>query len=252
MGALHAGHISLIEHSKKETDLTICSIFVNPTQFNDKSDLEKYPRPIEKDIDLLINAGCDALFLPDYEDVYPENFDFDASVDLEGLDLTMEGAHRPGHFHGVVQVVRRFLDIVKPDKLYMGQKDFQQFTIIGHVIEKLDLPVDLVVCPILREPDGLAMSSRNIRLNEDARNLAPVIYKTLSEARANYLAGMSVAEVKKQALDSLNIPGVTVDYFSIIDTKTLQEVEEKGFNPIAALTTVNIGGVRLLDNMIFL
>ena len=164
MGALHEGHLSLIRMSKSSNSLCICSIFVNPTQFNQTADLQKYPRTTSKDISLLAKVGCDVLFLPDESEVYPSDLDTSVKIDMNGLDTVMEGEFRPGHFAGVMQVVKRLLDITQPTHLYMGQKDFQQFSIIKHMIKQLDMPVNLVMAPTVREENGLAKSSRNERL----------------------------------------------------------------------------------------
>lgn len=249
MGALHDGHLSLIAQANQACDISVCSIFVNPTQFNDKSDLDKYPRTTEKDIDLLLKAGCHVLFLPDVEEVYPPDFDYDFEVSLEGLDQGMEGAFRPGHFKGMVQVVRRLLQIVEPQQLFMGQKDFQQYSICKHMIKVCQLPVQIVCSPIIREVDGLAMSSRNVRLDADARALAPEIYKALQGAQALVKEGKSVAEIKNAALSALTRPGFDVDYFEIVDEDTLVPISkfEEGKRAVAC-TTVRCGGVRLLDN----
>ena len=187
MGALHTGHLSLVKKSIKENDLTIVSIFVNPTQFNNKIDLAKYPRTLEADLSLLMPLKVDIVFNPSVQEIYPLGDTEGSDIDLGGLDTYMEGAFRPGHFKGVAQVVRRLLEIVGPDRLYMGQKDFQQFTIIQFMIRNLKINTTLVVCPIIRETNGLAMSSRNVRLSEETRAKAGIIYKTLKAIRKNIL-----------------------------------------------------------------
>ncbi|MEI2672555.1 MAG: pantoate--beta-alanine ligase [Chitinophagaceae bacterium] len=184
MGALHQGHISLVEASKKRANITIVSIFVNPTQFNDPKDLEKYPRPIEQDIAMLEAAGCDILYLPEASDIYGPVTQVTDKFDLAGLDLELEGASRPGHFAGVAQVVKILLEITRPDILFLGQKDFQQCLILTQLINSLKMPVELVMCPIYREPHGLAMSSRNVRLNPQIRQKAGAIYASLQYAAA--------------------------------------------------------------------
>ncbi|MCB0637818.1 MAG: pantoate--beta-alanine ligase, partial [Lewinella sp.] len=173
MGALHEGHLALVRQSLAENQVTVCSIFVNPTQFNDSDDLKKYPRTPGKDLEKLAMVGCDVAFLPNVAEVYPPGLDTALPLDLAGLDRSLEGAHRPGHFAGVVQVVKRFLDLVEPHRLYLGQKDFQQQLIIRHMVQALNLPVKVLTVPTVREPDGLAMSSRNTLLDPAIRPAAP-------------------------------------------------------------------------------
>lgn len=247
MGALHTGHISLIEVSKSANDYTLCSIFVNPTQFNDPSDLAKYPRPFDTDVQLLVQASTDILFYPPVDEIYPADFK-DVEVDLNGLDQVMEGIHRPGHFAGVVKVVNRLLDIVKPHKLYMGQKDFQQFTIIRQMIQYLQLPVKLEVCPIAREKNGLAMSSRNTRLSKEGRELAGLIYQVLMEGKKLKIS-LGPQELVNHCLQKLQIPAFTPEYFSIVDSSTLLPIEtwDAAVRPVACVA-VWLEGVRLIDN----
>ncbi len=183
MGALHTGHLSLVEIAKSECDRAVVTIFVNPTQFNDPADLEKYPRMPEKDIALLISAGCDALFMPAVEEVYPPGENLTVQLDFRQLDQVMEGKFRPGHFSGMATVVKRLLDIVQPGRLYMGQKDFQQLTIVHDMLRQLGSNIELVRCPTTREADGLAMSSRNLRLQPEMRAAAPAIYQNLLAAK---------------------------------------------------------------------
>lgn len=251
MGALHAGHFSLIRRSLSEVDITVCSIFVNPTQFNNADDLVKYPRTLDDDCQGLESAGCHIVFTPTIEDIYPGGEDqFEIALDLKGLDTMMEGAHRPGHFEGVVQVVKRLLDIVTPDRLYMGQKDFQQFTIIRYMIKALNMPTILVVCETMREEDGLAMSSRNRRLTKAHRDDAPVIYRMMSQAK-EWLGSKSVEEIEKKALEYLDIPGFKPEYFTIINGHNLETIDNIiGVEEVVACTAVWAGEVRLIDNMI--
>lgn len=183
MGALHEGHLTLVRSASKENDVVIVSIFVNPTQFNDKKDLEKYPRTLDSDLLLLSGSGANVVFAPGVDDIYPDGDDKGADIDLGGLDMYMEGAFRPGHFKGVAQVVKRLLEIVTPDRLYMGQKDFQQFTIIQYMLDSLKINTQLVVCPIVRETTGLAMSSRNARLSSPTRAAAGIIFRVLKSAK---------------------------------------------------------------------
>ncbi|WP_052594681.1 pantoate--beta-alanine ligase [Aureispira sp. CCB-QB1] len=249
MGALHLGHLSLIQRAFQDCDLVVCSIFVNPTQFGDAEDLEKYPRPIESDIEKLEKIGCSALFLPDVTEVYPKDL-ISPTFDLSGLDKTMEGAHRPGHFAGVVEVVHRLLDIAQPDYLYMGQKDYQQFAIIKHMLGLMNSSIQLVRVPIVREEDGLAMSSRNVRLSPEGRIKAQLISQMLFEAKKHAIH-MSLEEVKQQALAFINQHQLEVDYFTIIDGDSLEIIDSfDKATIVTACTTVRVDGVRLLDNII--
>lgn len=251
MGALHEGHFSLIRQSMEENDVSMCSIFVNPTQFNSAEDLDKYPRTLEIDSAGLEKVGCDILFAPTVEEIYPGGEDlYKLDIDLDGLDTMMEGAHRPGHFAGVVQVVKRLLDIAQCDRLYMGQKDFQQFTIVAHMIRTLDMSVDLRVCPIRREPNGLAMSSRNARLTAEQRDDASILSETLANAK-QWIHTFSIEEIEKIAMQILTIPGFDPEYFSIVDGDTLKPVIDiLKSDYIVACTAVWTGGVRLIDNMV--
>jgi len=250
MGALHQGHASLLAESKKRDDISVCSIFVNPTQFNDKNDLKKYPKTLDLDIQILEDVGCDILFKPSAEEIYPENLEH-FTLDLGMLDKVMEGEKRPGHFKGMVQVVKRLLDIVEPDQLYMGQKDFQQFTIVRHMIKTFNLPTRLVVCPIIREADGLAMSSRNLRLQKSIRSRAHNIYKTL-KASKDWLKYIPVKYTKVKAMNALDITDFSPEYFEIVDGNTLLPVEDyRSVNYVVACTAVWAGDVRLIDNMIY-
>lgn len=249
MGALHHGHLSLIQASKETTDVTVCSIFVNPTQFNDAKDLEKYPRTTERDVELLNTVKTDIVFLPSVEAVYPQDVETSVNLDFGTLDQLMEGEHRPGHFAGVAQVVKRLLDIVLPDKLFMGQKDYQQFCICRNMIEQFDLPVEIVMCPIIREDNGLAMSSRNMRLSEVEKSIATNIHRVLIATKLNF-DKVKISELKTNAMFALNnIPEFRLDYFEIADGKTLLPATEKS-DSIVACTAVFLGDVRLIDNMI--
>lgn len=249
MGALHRGHLDLVRRAFDDCDIVVCSIFVNPTQFGEANDLDNYPRPIESDIQKLEELGCSVLFLPAVSEIYPEDL-VSPSVDLKGLDTEMEGAHRPGHFAGVVQVILRFLDIMHPDYLYMGQKDYQQFAVIKYVLQLLQLSTQIVCVPIVREEDGLAMSSRNIRLSPEGRQRARLISKMLFEAK-EHAASMSLEEVKKRALAYIDQHQLEVDYFTIIDGDSLENIDSfDKATTVTACTTVRIDGVRLLDNII--
>lgn len=249
MGALHRGHLSLVQQALEQTDIVVCSIFVNPTQFGEAQDLDQYPRPIEQDIEQLERVGCHVLFLPSAEEIYPENWQTPV-FDLKGLDLTMEGAERPGHFAGVVQVVHRLLAIVQPAALFMGQKDYQQFTIIKHLLTIMESPIQLVRVPIVREQDGLAMSSRNIRLSETGRQKARLISTLLFQAQEQAQTA-SLATVQQNALDFIKIHHLEADYFTIINGDSLEPIEEfSQASIVTACTTVRVDGVRLLDNII--
>lgn len=249
MGALHQGHLSLIEQAKQANDFTICSIFVNPTQFNNADDLVKYPRTTERDLDLLAKAGNNIVFLPKVAEIYPEHLDTTVDLDLGTLDKFMEGEHRPGHFAGVVQVVKRLLDIVQPHRLYMGQKDYQQYSIIRYMAAQLQLDVEVISCSIVREKSGLAMSSRNVRLTPEQRGKATLIVKTLRAAKAK-INTHSLTDIKEQAIQQLNIPAFQLDYFEIVDGKTLLPTKELT-DSVVACTAVFVGEVRLIDNMVF-
>lgn len=253
MGALHEGHLTLILDAMEENDIVVCSIFVNPTQFNDPNDLKKYPRPIEKDTQMLESVGCHVLFLPEVEEIYPAGL-VEPEFDLNGLDTPMEGAKRPGHFKGVVRVVYRLLDIVKPDSLYMGQKDFQQYSIIAQMLRQLNSGIRLVMVPIVREIDGLAMSSRNVRLSKAGRALAPILHKVLQEVE--YYVNSQPFPIPKNATELASElftkHGIEqVDYFEIVDGNTLKELhsfEDSHFAVVCAVIVID--GVRLLDNVI--
>ena len=250
MGALHNGHISLIEESKKATDLTVCSIFVNPTQFNDKSDFEKYPITLEADIAFLNNAGCDVLFLPSVDEIYPENSVLQ-QYDLGILELVLEGKYRPGHFQGVCQVVHRLLDIVKPTRFYLGQKDYQQCMVIQKLIEIKNIETALVICPTVRGNSGLALSSRNMRLSDSSKDAAVAIYDSLVFVKEN-INLISIEVLKKQVAEKLLATGFTqIDYVDICNAKTLESLTN--YTPQTSkvvLIAAFIDGVRLIDNML--
>lgn len=249
MGALHEGHMSLIYKAKQENHAVLCSIFVNPTQFNDKKDLEKYPRTIQADMELLISAHCDMLFAPFVEEMY--NKEEKIQFDFGYLDKSMEANHRPGHFNGVATIVKKFLDIIEPDAAYFGQKDFQQLLIVKHLVKDLQLNVKIVDCPTLREKDGLAMSSRNVLLSVEERTQASFIYQTLSKAR--YLSGeRSIKELQNWAGHEFEKhPLMQLEYFEIIDAQTLLPIEKvSDSKEVVACIAVKLGNVRLIDNII--
>jgi pantoate--beta-alanine ligase len=248
MGALHKGHISLIEESKNENDLTICSIFVNPTQFNNPSDFEKYPVTIEADIEQLELNGCDILFMPSVNDVYPDNFQ-KSNFELGYLDTILEGKHRAGHFQGVCMVVKRLLEIVNCDILYLGQKDYQQCMVIKKMVLDSNIPVEIKISPTVREENGLAMSSRNKRLNEAQKEAAVVIFEVLCFLKENIFE-RKIDDLKKTSVEKLTAKGFEIDYIEITD-EILNPVTKVEKNlTIVALIAASIGDVRLIDNMI--
>ena len=252
MGALHEGHLSLVRQSREKTGMTIVSIFVNPKQFNDPEDLRKYPRPVEQDLEMLYACGADLVFLPEVEDVYPPGYNTTIQFDPGPAATTMEGKFRPGHFSGMAEVVYRLLDITRPDQLFMGQKDFQQFSIIRKLILDFQLPIALVMCPIIREPNGLAMSSRNVRLSPDARKKAGIIYSTLNEGRQHFYDGEPVAEIQQHAFNLWRENGFEPEYFDIVNGFSLEPVSAlHDASQIVACVAVKVEGVRLIDNMIW-
>lgn len=248
MGALHEGHLSLVNCCIAENDVCVVSIFVNPTQFNDKKDLATYPRMLEADCAMLAPMGCDYVFAPSEKEIYPGP---DRRIfELGDVAAIMEGAFRPGHFNGVAQVVSKLFQIVEPDSAYFGEKDFQQIAIIKSMVNLLNLPVRIVSCPILREKDGLAMSSRNMRLTPEQRQIAPVIAATLSESR-NFVPRKSVDDVIIEVIEKLNeIPQLRVEYFEIVDAVTLRAISNwnESDDPIGCIA-VFCGEVRLIDNI---
>ena len=248
MGALHAGHRSLVERARKECQTVVVSVFVNPTQFNDKTDLRNYPRTPEKDLALLTEAGADIVFMPSVEEIYPEpdtrQFDFGQ------IDKVMEGATRPGHFNGVAQVVSRLFDIVKPAKAYFGEKDFQQIAVIKAMNSQLGVEVEIVECPIIRDSDGLALSSRNTLLDEAHREAAPQIYATIKQA-AERSKTMTPAELKEWVVAEIERGGLMeVIYFQAVDALSLQEVAAWSESErIQGCIAVQAGAIRLIDNV---
>lgn len=248
MGALHAGHRSLVERARRECATVVVSVFVNPTQFNDKTDLKNYPRTPEADLRLLEEVGADYVFMPSVEEVYPEpdtrTFDFGM------IDKVMEGATRPGHFNGVAQVVSRLFDLVKPAKAYFGEKDFQQIAVIREMVRQLRIPVEIIPCPIVRGEDGLALSSRNTLLDTDHRTAAPYIYKVLKAAvekshqtTPDQLAAWVTTQVESNPL-------LKVIYFQVVDAATMQQVRTWEESPaIQGCIAVQAGDIRLIDNI---
>ncbi len=248
MGALHRGHISLLEQSIKENDINIVSIFINPIQFNNKQDLEKYPRTLEDDCKKLEEAGCDIVFAPSAGEMYPE--EVKEHYDFGQLEKVMEGEHRPGHFNGVAVVVKRLFDICMPHKAYFGEKDFQQLAIIKALVEQENMPLEIIGCPIIREEDGLAMSSRNIRLSPEERSIAPEIFKSLNWIKQQ-AGDRSIGEIVTLAEEKLNtMPGMKVEYIFIADEGTLMPVQSwDEADNIRAFIALFMGDVRLIDNL---
>ena len=248
MGALHAGHISLVERCVRENDVCVVSVFVNPTQFNDKHDLETYPRTLEADCALLEAARCHYVFAPSVEEMYPEP---DMRVfNLGRVAEVMEGAMRPGHFNGVAQVVSKLFYIVEPDNAYFGEKDFQQIAVIRAMVKQLNIPVKINACPIKREADGLALSSRNTRLTPELRQKAPLIARTLKES-TTFAPGKSVQEVIDFVVNTINAdPDMRVEYYEIVDGNTLEAIKDWSETdyPVGCIT-VFCGEVRLIDNI---
>jgi len=249
MGALHAGHRSLVERARRENDTVAVSVFVNPTQFNDKNDLRRYPRTPEADARLLEEAGADLVLMPSVEEIYPEpdtrQFDFGQ------IDKVMEGATRPGHFNGVAQVVSRLFDIVRPARAYFGEKDFQQISVIRRMVEIEGFDIEIVACPIKREADGLALSSRNVRLTPGQRAVAPAIHRILAES-VDGASGRSVDEVKRAVTDAINaVDGMEVEYYEIVNPADMQPIAEwsEAEGGAVGCVTVYMGYVRLIDNI---
>jgi len=250
MGALHRGHLSLIECCRSENAVTVVSVFVNPTQFNDPADLKNYPRDLERDIRLLRGSGCDMVFVPGIKTIYPRpdlrTFDFG------GLERSMEGQFRPGHFNGVAQVVSRLFNIIKPDRAYFGKKDIQQLAIIRKLTTMLSLPVEIRACDTLREDDGLAMSSRNVLLSAGQRKNAAIINQTLREVPQK--RGLEVGELRQWVADVINDnPFLELEYFEIVGSKDLQPVNDwqGGEEELIACIAVRAGRIRLIDNIFF-
>lgn len=250
MGALHPGHLSLIVQSKQEAGFTVCSIFVNPTQFNDPKDFEKYPVTIKADIELLLKAGTDVLFFPAVQEIYPVG-SLEAEVyELGFLENVLEGKYRPGHFQGVCQVMHRLLTIVNADHLYMGQKDYQQCMVVSHLISMKGITTKMHIAPTLREADGLAMSSRNMRLNQEQRKTASAIFQTLSQMKAELQPG-ELTIIKERATSFLQSNGFRVDYTELVHADTLTVLDDwNGTDPVAAVIAAYLGEVRLIDNMV--
>ena len=247
MGALHYGHISLVSSAMSQCDITIVSIFVNPTQFNNADDLLKYPRTLEADVELLSTINCDAVFAPSVEEMYPKNRD-STQLDLGNLANLMEGKFRPGHFDGVVDVVSRLFEIVKPTKAFFGLKDFQQVSVISFMTKKLNLPIEIIACPTLREDSGLAMSSRNMRLSELGKKDALHIYRSLSLAK-ELASNFSPTEVKQKVINYFKEGNLELEYLEIVNPTTLESLNLEWVNGATACIVACCGDVRLIDNL---
>ncbi len=257
MGALHNGHLSLIKRSKEETDITVCSIFVNKKQFNDANDFEKYPRIISHDASLLNELHCDVLFSPDDEEIYPKETQKEQIItpsnkplSIGELTNTMEGQYRPNHFEGVVAIVHRLFEIIKPDRAYFGQKDFQQLSIIEKMTTDLELPIEIIGCPTIREADGLAMSSRNLLLSTQERKEAATIYKALQTCKGQHKE-KSVEDLKTNFKDTINQSNLLkMEYVEIVDSKSLTPLDSlKDSESAVCCVAVYAGKVRLIDNI---
>lgn len=248
MGALHQGHLSLIKAAKEENEAVVVSVFVNPTQFNNATDLEKYPRTFDEDKRLLEQAGVDIMFFPSVSEIYPNEMGNTPVFDLDGLDSTMEGPNRPGHFNGVVQVVMRLFDLVRPSAAFFGEKDFQQLAIIKHMTRKLRYDVNIVGCPTVRESDGLAMSSRNVRLTDNGRKLAPVIFNTLNQLQSEMQNNSSSSAISKAENKLSSNSDIKLEYLELVNPQTLQPATDDS-EAIQACIAAWIDDVRLIDNM---
>ena len=248
MGALHAGHVSLIDRARKENDIVVVSVFVNPTQFNNPEDLRTYPRTEDADCEKMANAGVDIAFIPSVEEVYPEP---DTRVfDLGPVAEVMEGPMRPGHFNGVAQIVSKLFDMVQPHRAYFGEKDFQQIAVIRRMVDLEGFNIEIIDCPIMREDDGLAMSSRNVRLTPSQRAIAPAIHNTLV-ASLDYALSHTIEETKQNVINEINAqPEMEVEYYEIVDSLTMQPIAnwEDSKCPVGCIT-VYCGEVRLIDNI---
>jgi pantoate--beta-alanine ligase len=247
MGALHKGHVSLIKIAQQYADVVVCSIFVNPTQFTDPKDLEKYPRPLEHDIEMLHDAGCDYVFMPSVKEMYPVPEHW--HIDLGNAEFLLEGEFRKGHYQGVTQIVKKLFDAVEPDMAFFGQKDFQQILMIRHMVEHFGLSLQIISCPIIREDDGLAMSSRNIHLSVTDRKNALVLSKALQYVK-DHFGQESITELLENATRIIkDTAGVELDYFTIANTETLLPEHHKEAKHLVALVAAKVGETRLIDNM---
>lgn len=248
MGFLHEGHLSLVRRAKAENDFVAASIFVNPTQFSPTEDFVSYPRDLDRDLKLLEKEGVDAVFVPDVNEIYPNGPDI--TVRAGPLSKPLEGQFRPGHFDGVCTVVSKLFDVIQPKTAYFGQKDFQQFLVIKDLVRQMKLGVNVVVCPTVREKDGLALSSRNVYLSNGERKKAPLLYSALKDAGQKLLDGKKAADVEKDAKAFLEENGFTVPYFSVVSAETLKPLLEPN-GPVLVATAALLGKTRLIDNVVF-
>jgi pantoate--beta-alanine ligase len=248
MGALHQGHGSLISKSRAENQIVICSIFVNPTQFNKVEDLEKYPKKELEDITLLESLECDYLFMPSTDEIY-KNYNF-SGIELNELEHVMEGKFRPGHFQGVCQIVYRLFELVNPTKAYFGLKDFQQVAVIKHMTNHFHFPIEIIACPTIREENGLAMSSRNLRLSNTEKENALIIYKTLEFIKKNIVEMDSISNLKKEAITLFNTGKLKLEYLEIVDQDTLTLKSDIEKSNLVICIAAYSGEIRLIDNMI--
>lgn len=251
MGALHKGHISLVKRAKDENEKSVCSIFVNPTQFNNQEDLSKYPRTLEADLEKLEESGCDAVFVPEPLEIYPEEVKL--SFNFGRLEEVLEGKFRPGHFNGVGIVVSKLFNIVKPSRAYFGLKDLQQCAVINRLVKDLSFSLELILCDTVREDDGLAMSSRNTRLSSSDRQTAPFLYQTLLKGKENLLAGQKISAILVEIHEAYQLhPSFQLEYYDIVDFETLESIHS--YNPqqkTAIVVAAHLGGIRLIDNILF-
>lgn len=249
MGALHSGHLTLVDRCREQSDICVCSIFINPTQFNDPGDFQKYPRILEKDVEALESRGVDILFIPEVEGLYPDGLDNLETYPLGKLEQVFEGRYRPGHFQGVCQVMSRLLDIVQPDHLFMGQKDYQQCMVVRELLKIKKIPVEFHAVPTVREENGLAMSSRNLRLSMTDRNKAGLIYSSLQQI-AEAAGSPKMQESIDHQHNALENAGFRVDYLAVADAGNLQAPSSSDSEPLVVLAAVFLGEVRLIDNIL--
>ena len=251
MGALHEGHVSLLHHAADSNAITVVSIFVNPSQFNKSNDLHNYPRTFEADKKKLVEAGCHVMFFPSEKEIYPERVA--PNFDLEGLDTLMEGEFRPGHFQGVVQVVDRLFSIIQPEKAFFGKKDFQQLAVVQHMMKKLGHHTEVSGCPTIREESGLAMSSRNLLLSQQALSDASIIYTTLKKIKEGYKNGSTIELLVEQAEADINsITGFELEYLEIVDPTSLVRIHKNENKSAVACVAAYVEGVRLIDNLMLI
>ncbi len=248
MGALHQGHVSLISAAQAQARIVVCSIFVNPTQFTDPKDLEKYPRPLAHDLAMLETAGCDVVFMPSVKEMYPQPEEW--HIDLGPAEFLLEGEFRRGHYQGVTQIVKKLFDAVSPDLAFFGQKDYQQVLMIRQMVKHFNMSLKVISCPIIREDDGLAMSSRNIHLQAEDRRHALVLSKALKYVKEHF-SQYSLAELLHKAAEMITAtPGIELDYFTIADGDTLLPATSKQQSNLVALVAAKVGDTRLIDNML--